>query len=164
MLLSGHRRITYTTKVLINNCVISQTKQSKFLGVILDDKLSWIHHIDYIARKISKNIGILQKLKPYLDVKSLTNIYYAFVFLYLHYCNKVWGNTYISNLKRLITLQKRILRIIAKSSYLADTNPIFQFLKILTVQLINSFVLGRFMLRVLHNDLPPIFDSMFALN
>ena len=35
----------------------------KYLGVMIDDHLSWKHHINYVALKISRNIGILSKLR-----------------------------------------------------------------------------------------------------
>ena len=106
----------------------------------------------------------MYKLKSYLNVLSLVNMYYAFVFPYLHYCNEVWGITYPSNLKRLVTLQKQAIRIITKSSYLAHTAPHFEQLKILSVQQINVFVVGRFMFKVFHKVTPQTFDSMFIRN
>ena len=64
-------------------------------------------------------------------MNSLCTLYYSSVYPYLHYCASVWGSTYQSNLKRLITLQKRVIRIISKSTFDAHTNPIFENLNIL---------------------------------
>ena len=113
---------------------------------------------------MSKAIGILRKLMTYLTSQSLMNMYYAFVFPYLHYCNEVWGATYVSHLNRLILLQKRAIRIIAKTTYLAHTRPLFKQYRILKLQQINIFVLGRFMFRLHDKDLPVVFDQMFTRN
>ena len=164
MLFKGKWNILSIPKIIINDTVIAQTHQTKFLGVILDDRFSWIPHIDFISKKVSKAIGILQKLKLYLNTTSLVNMYYAFIFPYLHYCNEVWGGTYTSTLKRLIILQKRSIRIISRSAFLDHTDPIFVDLKILRLRQINLFVLGRFMYRAHFCDLPSIFDSLFIRN
>ena len=80
---------------------------TKFLGVIIDDKLSFIRHITYIKSKISKGLGILLKARKYLNRKCLLNLYYTFIYLYLTYCVAVWGNTPDTHIDPLIKLQKK---------------------------------------------------------
>ena len=72
-----------------------------FLGIILDDKLKFPAHIHYICNKISKSIGILNKLKLSLPVYTIKMIYYASIFPYLNYCNIIWGNTFDIHLNPL---------------------------------------------------------------
>ena len=79
-------------KILIKNTEISSVRSTKFLGVIIDDKLNWKEHIQYIKNKISKSIGILYKVRPYLCTGTLRNLYFSFTYPYLIYCNEVWGN------------------------------------------------------------------------
>ena len=100
MLFKGKKGIVSPPRVVMNDTQISQIRKTKFLGIILDDKLSWVHHIDYISKKISKSIGIIYRLRQYLDKISLVSMYYAFIYPYLHYCNEVWGNAYSTNLNR----------------------------------------------------------------
>ena len=69
----------------------------------------------------SKSLGIIYRLGAYLDRKSLINMYYAFIQPYFHYCNEVWGNAYPTHLNRLVVLQKRAVRILSNSEYLAHT-------------------------------------------
>lgn len=53
-------------KNIIDDAVIKRVKETKFLGVILDEKLNWKGHVDYIKKKISQNIGILNLCKDVL--------------------------------------------------------------------------------------------------
>ena len=46
----------------------------KYLGVIIDEHLSWKHHINYIALKISRNIGIISRLRHFVPLKTLLSI------------------------------------------------------------------------------------------
>ena len=72
-----------TGKISIRNNAIDEVKSTKFLGVIIDDKLNWTEHIQYIKNEISKSIGILIKIRPYLDKVTLRNLYFTFVYPYL---------------------------------------------------------------------------------
>ena len=75
---------------------------------------------------------------------------------YLCYCVGVWGSTYPSNLKRVVTLQKRAIRIISKSKFDAHTDPLFKELKMLKLHSI--------IFLYIHGLLPESFDNMFPLN
>ena len=115
----------------IDQTTIERVKETMFLGVIIDEALSWKSHITNIARKISKSIGIIYRASFCLPISSLCMLYYSLVKPYLVYCISEWGATYASNLKRILLLQKKVLRIISKSAFDAHTDPLFMQLKIL---------------------------------
>ena len=96
--------------------------------------LSWKSQIhSNVARKVSKSVGItmIYKSSFCLNKTSLCTLCYSLVYPYLHYCASVWGSTYQSNLKRLINLQNRVIRIVFRSSFDAHANPIFVSLRVL---------------------------------
>jgi hypothetical protein len=80
-------------------------KEVVFLGVILDEHISWKPHISHVARKISKSIGIIYKASFCLSKTSLYKLYYSLVYPYIQYCIIVWGSTYQTNLNRIVLLQ-----------------------------------------------------------
>jgi hypothetical protein len=82
----------------IDSTQIEEVTQTSFLGIVFDQHLSWKPHISYLATKIAKSAGIIYKCKFYLPKRSLLQLYYALVYPYLHYCNIVWGSTYVTNL------------------------------------------------------------------
>ena len=111
--------------------VVECVTRTKFLGVIIDNKLKWNDHITYVKSKISKTIGLFYKMRQYLGRKALVNLYYSLVFPYLIYCNEIWGNASSVHLDPIIKIQKRFVRIITYSDYLSSSEPIFQTLNIL---------------------------------
>ena len=60
-----------------NNNVISQSNAVKYLGVILDNNLTWQPHIDKISEKLSKSCGMVFKLRHYVPLSTLKLIYYG---------------------------------------------------------------------------------------
>ena len=110
----------------MDNSTLSKTQNLKYLGVILDHKVSWIQHISYVKNKISKGIGIMYKARRYLGSKSLVNLYHSYIYPYLIYCIESWGNAAQCHLEPLFKLQKKIIRIITFSDYNAHTEPHIQ--------------------------------------
>ena len=99
-------------KLSICNNEIKRSESIKFLGVFLDENLTWKDHIRYLENKIAKNIGLLFRSKPYLTKKCLLSLYYSYIHTYISYANIAWGSTYISNLKKINSQQKHAIRII----------------------------------------------------
>ena len=77
--------------IYLDNIKISWSKTAKFLGVIIDENLSWKNHINYIEGKIAKNIGIIKRVKYCLSEKTMNTLYNTLVLPYLSYCNIVWA-------------------------------------------------------------------------
>ena len=78
---------SYLPTLKINNHDIERVKTMKFLGVLLDDNLSWKEHIKYLENKIAKNIGLLYRAKPFLNKEYLLALYYSYIHSYLNYAN-----------------------------------------------------------------------------
>ena len=140
---------------------LEQVDNTKFLGVYIDQHLEWKTHVNFIAAKISKSVGLLYKAKYYLPSKSLLTLYYALIYPYLTYCNLIWASTYVTNLQRIYLLQKRAVRAISKADYKASSKPLFANLKILDVFSIYSLQ-GSSYMYLYHNDALPIsFTQIF---
>ena len=117
----------------INNTEIKRVNNMKFLGVVIDKNLTWKEHINYISLKISKSIGILNSLRFILPLIILVNLYNCMILSHLTYCNIVWGNCASYLLQKLFLLQKRAIRAVTRSHFLAHTRELFLKLKILDI-------------------------------
>ena len=111
----------------MNGIEIEKVETFDFLGVTLDEYLTWKSHTDKMAIKLSKYSGIINKLKNYLPLHILKALYNSLVQAHLNYAILVWG--YKCN--RLVKLQKRLVRIITRSKYNAHTDPLFKRTEIL---------------------------------
>ena len=97
----------------------------KFLGIYVDENLNWKEHVNLIANRVFKSIGIISKARFYLSMPSLRTLYFALVYPYLQYATTVWGSTYKTTLNRPLVLQKRIRRVNTKSCFDAPSAPLF---------------------------------------
>jgi Reverse transcriptase (RNA-dependent DNA polymerase)/Endonuclease-reverse transcriptase len=164
ILFKSHRKVgTLDNQMLlrINEDSIAQVKTTKFLGVYVDQHMTWNEHIKNISNKIAKNIGILARASYLLPYHIRLKLYYSLIYPYLTYCNIVWASTYSTRLQRLVTLQKRAIRIIAGVHSCEHTSPIFSALKLLNIEQIKILQVGEFMYRYDHGLLPPAFSDFF---
>ena len=106
MVFHRSRRKINKGNILLDTTILSQVTFTEFLGVILDDKLKWTHHIS-IKKKFSKGMGIILKSRKVLKKKVLLQLYHSFVTPYLIYRLEIWGNASDIYLQPLITTQKK---------------------------------------------------------
>ena len=157
-----NRKIDTQVKLTIQDIEIERVNEVKFLGVIIDNKLSWKSHIANIKTKISKTIAILYKLKPLVNKNSLYILYCSLVLPYLTYCVEIWGHTYKTILKPLFLIQKKTIRILHKTDYLAPTNPLFINKQLLKLEDLVNLNTALIMYKVYHKQLPHCILELFT--
>ena len=117
--------------LLIGNQFISRVYETKFLGVMIDYRLSWESHINYLSTKLSKICGITYVTRKQLTQSALINIYYTLFYSLISYCITIWGGTACKHINRIYMIQKRFMRAITYSKKYQRTTPIFNSLRIL---------------------------------
>jgi hypothetical protein len=118
----------------MNNQKITRVYQTKFLGIIIQANLKWDAHIGLLKNKISKSVGILNKVKNLLATPHLKLLYQTLIEPYLNYCCIIWANPEKTILlETLHKIQKRAVRIILYTDYRAHSSPLFKRLNILNI-------------------------------
>ena len=77
--------------IKINNVTINQVESTKFLGVYIDSKLIWKVHINCLCKLLSRNSGVMNKLKPFVLPHVMLLLYSTLILPYLNYCILAWG-------------------------------------------------------------------------
>ena len=103
MIISKKRK-TSNMSIRINGKELKHCDSYKYLGVYIDKNLSWKPHIEHVCKKVSKACGALAKTRHYVNVDTLTSIYYALFNSYVRYGLASWGNASTETLHPLITL------------------------------------------------------------
>ena len=113
----------------IDGNLIRQVKESKFLGVFIDNDISWRVHIGRVMRKISQTVGIIGRARSFMNRAQLFLLYNTMVLPHLQYCLINWGNfkgdRNLGLRDGLLTLQKRLVRIICGTHRISHADPLF---------------------------------------
>jgi hypothetical protein len=155
-------KILTNTKLLINNCEIERVTHIKFLGIQIDDKLSWKEHIKHLESKISALIGILAKIRYKINKEVSNLIYDTLIFPHLDYCNIIWSSGYKTTINKLESLQARALRICNRLNYKTDRIKTFASSNRLSLTQLNIFNIVKFVFLVLKGYTPSIFQHLFT--
>ena len=110
MVFTNRRKINKEMDLFLSGVKIEYTERERFLGVIMDSSLSWAKHINLLAAKISRNVGIMYKLRGKVPHSILKNLYDSFVQSHLNYCSSVWGLGSKTSLQPLFRAQKKAIR------------------------------------------------------
>lgn len=112
---------------------------TEYLGVTIDDKLSWKQHLDSLCSKLSSGLYVMKRMKNISDHTTTKLTYHALFEAHLRYGIVVWGGTTVSNLQRILVLQKRAIRILGNLQPRETCREAFRELRILTV--VNLYIL-----------------------
>ena len=154
-------KIQQDLNVILDNTVLDRVSHTKFLGVSIDENLTWKYHIDCVSKTLSRNIGIMNKLKYFVPDRILHS-YCTFILPDINYGILIWGNICKAYLDKLIKLQKWAIRTISKSHYRSHTRSLFAKYNIFNVNDMYSLELGVFMYKYSINDLPNAFNDYFT--
>ena len=170
MIIKSSRKVSGNMEVKLHSmdgsCHILRKKDHiKYLGVMIDESLSWKYHISYICSRVSRNIGIISKLRHYLSIHQLKQIYYNLIYPYLSYAVIAWGSAYKTHLQKLQTKQNTVLRLMFFGTtfgpYTESALPFLNLLDILTVDNVYRLHALKFTHMWHKGFLPKVFDNLF---
>ena len=132
----------------------------------MDEHLSWIDHINTLENKLSKNLGLLYKAKPFLNAKAMKSLYFSFFHSYLTYGNIAWCSTSMTKLKKIFSKQKQAIKTISMTSLdykNLKSEEIMDRLGILNIFKLNIYHTINLMFRVKNNTIPEALRTKFQI-
>lgn len=140
----------------VNDVNIDKVSDFTFLGLTIDENITWKAQILKVGGKIAKVTGIMSRLKNFIPSNILLNIYNALILPHLNYSLLAWG---YGNTNRIFKLQKRAIRIICNARHKSHTQQLFASLNLLTIDDIFLRLQLKFYYQLQHQSLPAYFDS-----
>ena len=133
----------------------------KYLGVELDDKLSFLRHRTTLEAKLSRNVGILFKLKKILPTSALVTLYFALIHPFLSYGVILWDACNKSYSTKLRSLQNNALRAIGNAKWYTPVGPLYHKSNTLKLSDLYRLELGKFMHMFFSKSIPCYFNDYF---
>ena len=145
--------INLPVQININNKPISQVHCYKYLGLIIDDKLTWNKHVDNIVnKKLCGLIGALQRVNDFLTEKCKYLLYYAHIQSVLTYLTVVWTNLSVFNTNRLKRFQNKAIKAIFKIPYDTKTVDIYNSLSIMQLAKLQELELCKLIYKIKNKE------------
>ena len=150
--------------IKIDGTPVEEKNTTKYLGVILDNKLNWKAQIQVIKTKLSKATGMIAKARHYVTKPVLLNLYYAFFQSHINYNLLNWSSAKITILQTITMNVKNIIRIMSFKNKYEHTLPLFKAFDILPFDLQIRHKKAMFMWKVSNNLVQPPLSNLFTKN
>ena len=149
----------------INGTPVEEKQTTKYLGIFIDNKLNWKPQIQHVKAKLARGIGMVSKIRYYLDEASLLKMYHSFVQSHVTYNLLNWSCTHQSFLKPIETKIKKAIRTISFSKTKYDhTSPLFKKHEILPFFDLVQLKKASLMWQVTHGYAPSTISNLFTRN
>ena len=153
-------------ELFINNNRIERVDCIEYLGIKIDDKLTWKTHIKYIEGKLSSACGAIYRLRDKVNQECLRSFYFAHIYFHLQYSILAWYNTQKYNLKRIESTHCKAVRLMTLhgplQNFFFSAYEMFKNMNLLKTEDIYKLEMAKFMYRLNNNDLPIAFNSHFT--
>ena len=144
----------FIPEIKINGQLVEHVTEFNFLGLTHIG----LSHIQKVSNKVSRSIGVLNRLKKFLPITILRNLYNALILPHFQFSILTWG----FSPGRLNKLQKRAIRVITNSKYNAHVEPLLKRLNLLRLTDIFKIALLKMFYKFKHNQLPHYLTTMLS--
>ena len=140
----------------------SKKNYVKYLGVYINDKLTWKNQIDHLCSKLLKTCGMVFKLRYYVPLSTSKLIYYSLFHSNIQYSLLNWGRAAKSYFHNLKILQNKILKAILFCPSCSPTNLPYSKLKVLKLDDMINMEIAKFMFKFNNQMLPDFSNKYFT--
>ncbi len=141
--------------------IICRVPCTKYLGIYVDEKLSWKQHIEFVRKKLCKLTYVFRVLSQYIDKKQICQLYYAYVYPHIYYAIEVYGTCSNTAIKTLQVTQNNLLRVLLRVNRRFSATAIHKELGILKVCNVFEKAVLTFVHKGKHNLLPCVFNDYY---
>ena len=101
-----------TSKIKINGHAIKEVDQTKFLGIIIDNKLTWLPHVENLHKKLKSATGTLRRIRHNIPKENYKSLYFSLFESHMNYGITLFGGIGKTHLERLFRVQKHCVRLL----------------------------------------------------
>ena len=160
---TGNKKIpAVLDDIQINDISIKRVKSAKYLGIIFDEKLNWSDHVSHVCKSLLKYFGIFNQIKFNINKTISRQLYFSFIYSRISYGLEIYGNCSSYLLKRIQTIQNKLLKIITLQHYRTPTNELHKSLNILKVKDIQTVNIICFVNKCLLKNYPAHFHNYYT--
>ena len=134
----------HITQILFDQKSIPRISNTKYIGLIIDENLTWELHVNDILKKLYKFFGIFYNLRDFINKDLIRTVYFACIFPNIKYGIEVYGNCAPTLLKKIQIFQNKVLRVICKKDRYYNSTLLHSELDLLPVSKMRDLFLLKF--------------------
>ena len=148
--------------VTLRNIKIEQVTTMKFLGVHIDEHLTWTGHIRHLQNKLRSTLGVVSRIKPFLRQGSMLTLYHSLINSHLQYCITNWciGNKTLIN--KLQKTCNKFIRMACNLRHYRDVTDVRKTHQLLTINQLLTKEIAVFMFKQNSGKNPDVFRNVFV--
>ena len=148
------RRHFANVQIRINNFPISRVLKCKYLGVVLNENMTWNDQIEKMKSKLTSCLYCLKRVRPYISQNTALSLYRCLIQPHFDYCSYIWRNAGKTQIKRLTVMQNRALRTVLMVDSMFSTSALYASLNVEPIELRWKKQALVLVFMLLHNLLP----------
>ena len=157
----GNKQPPPPINIIINGLAVDEKESAKYLGIIMDNKLSFKQHIEHVKAKLVKGCAILNMVKHYVPKHILINTYNAHIQPHIDYGLTVWGYTHKTHILPVERQQRKAVRIMNFMKKQDDPYPFFKTDNILRIDQNVKLSSAKLLWKTSNKLVPPTIHSLF---
>ena len=166
MVIGSRQKLTHLSDITlyVDNTKLQNVDTQKLLGIHIDKHLTWKAHINATCLKLVSKLSLLKRIQYFLTPEMKLLFYNAYITPIFDYACVTWQKANISDINRIIKLQKRSARIILNASYSENSSEMFKTLKWLTFQNRCKYYTGVLVFKSLHGLTPTYINKRISFS
>ena len=151
-------------QIVIDQEPFLEIKHIRYLGIEVDQLLSWEEHISALIKKISRGIGMLRHGKKYLPLTTVQSMYKSIIEPHFRFCSSVWGvcsATALNKLQNYKTALLGWLHVALIRPYDAPSQPLLEKLGWQTIRQLIDMETATMVYRSINNEAPTYLSTLF---
>ena len=154
-------QLPHELNVILNGVVIERVSEFKFLGIYVDEHLSWKTHMTKLLSKLYRNLGVARKISCFLNRKALMQMFHSMIMSHIRYGITVWHHGQVALRKKIQACANKFLRMIYFMKRRDSVKSLMSENKILSNNQIYHLEVAKIMQRVTLNSIPAPFIDIF---
>lgn len=151
MLFKQKNKAVFDLNIKIGSKILSRVSNCKYLGVQIDDLLSWSIQYEHLCKKIMPMIGAIYKTRCYLTKELKYKIYHAFFGSKFTYLITAWASCTNTLFNKFQKLQNKVVKILFSINYLAPTVDVYNMLKIYSLKSLVKIEQSKLIYKIIKN-------------
>ena len=156
-----NKKSTTSINIKINGLAVEEKEYTKYLGILIDNKLTFSKHIQHVNSRLAKGNAILSMVRHFIPKSTLLNTYHAYIQPHIDYCLNVWGNTYKTLLLPVKRQQRKAIRLMNFKKKHDETAELFSNDKVLPFDESLKLSSAKLIWKVNNSHLPPTLNTLF---